>query len=55
MANVVANALSKKSMGSLAYISHVRRLLIKGIHKLEDNSVQLELGWSGLLLTHAKA
>ena len=39
-ANVVADALCHKSMGSLAHIVKVRRLFIKEIHGLEVNGVK---------------
>ena len=51
----MADALSWKSMGNLAHISLVRRPLIKEVHKLEVDSVQLGLGGSGLLLAYVKA
>ena len=35
-ANVIANALSRKSLGSLAHINVERRLLIQELHKLVD-------------------
>ena len=50
-----ADALSRKSMGSLAHISPVMRPLIEEVHKLEADGVQLELGGSILLLAYVKA
>ena len=38
-ANVVADALSNKSAGSLAHISSERRLIIKKLHKLIDQGL----------------
>ena len=38
-ANVVADALSRKSVGSLAYISLERRLIIKELHELIDQGL----------------
>ena len=51
-ANVVVNALSHKSMGSLAYIAEIRRPLIKEIHGLETNGAKLEIKELGVLLAH---
>ena len=42
-ANMVAVALSKKSMGSLVYIAPTRRSLVQEIHKLESEGVHLSL------------
>ena len=39
-ANVVADALSRKSAGSLAYISTERRPIIKELHDLIDQGLQ---------------
>ena len=39
-ANVVADALSRKSTGSLAHISTERRLIIRELHKLIDQGLQ---------------
>ena len=38
-ANVVADALSRKSMGSLAHIAPVRRPLVEDLHRLEQGGV----------------
>ena len=54
-ANVVADALSRKSMDSLVNIAPVRRSLVEKIHKLESKGVHFELGSSGLLLAHVRA
>ena len=53
-ANVVANALSRKFMGSLAYIALMRRPLVGEIHKLEAEGVHFELGGPRLLLAHVR-
>ena len=50
--NMVANALSHKSMGSLAHINGVRRPLINEIHRLEADRVKLEVKEPGILLAH---
>ena len=42
-ANVVADALSRKSSGSLAHISTERRALVKELHELIDQGLQLLL------------
>ena len=52
--NVVADALSCKSMGSLAQIVEVRRLLIEEIHGLETNGAKLEIKGPRLLLAYLK-
>ena len=39
-ANVVADALSRKSTSSLAHISTERRLIIKELHDLIDQGLQ---------------
>ena len=54
-ANVVANALSRKSMGSLVHIAPAKRPLVEEIHKLESEGVHFELGSSRLLLAHMQA
>ena len=41
--NVIADALSKKYMGSLAHIHEMRRPLIKELHRLLDESVNFEI------------
>ena len=54
-ANVVADALSRKSMGSLAHITPIKRPLIEEIHKLESEGVQFELKESGALVAYLRA
>ena len=39
-ANIVADALSRKSLGSLAHISTERRSLVKELHGLIDQGLQ---------------
>lgn len=51
-ANVVADALSKKSMGSQAQIPELRRGLIKELHELERCGIRFELSKTGSLLGH---
>ncbi|WRX18655.1 Reverse transcriptase/retrotransposon-derived protein [Theobroma cacao] len=50
--NVVADALSRKSMGSLAHISTDRRSLIREMHSLGDMGVHLEVSEANALLAH---
>jgi len=54
-ANVVADALSRKSMGSLAHIAPIRRPLVEEIHELERSGVQLEIREPQTFLAHVKA
>ena len=54
-ANVVADVLGKKSIGSLAHIPPMRRPLVEEIHKLKSEGVRFELGGSELLLAHIRA
>ena len=51
-ANVVADALSRKSSGSLAHIRVERRELIKDLHEMGLYRTQLELHDSGVLLAN---
>jgi len=53
--NVVADALSRKFMGSLAHIQEVRRPLIKELHGLLDERVSFEICESGALLARFQA
>ena len=41
--NIVADALSRKSAGSLAHISTERRPIIKELHELIDQGLQLKV------------
>ena len=54
-ANVVADALSRKSMGSLAHISVERRPLIRELHEQELRGIQLEIKKRGIFLAHVQA
>ncbi|WRX12115.1 Reverse transcriptase/retrotransposon-derived protein [Theobroma cacao] len=51
-ANVVADALSRKSMGSLEHISTDWRSLIREMHSLGDMGVHLEVSEANTLLAH---
>lgn len=42
-ANIVADALSRKSMGSLAHIAEARQLLIYELHELKASGVKFEI------------
>ncbi|XP_033516668.2 uncharacterized protein [Nicotiana tomentosiformis] len=53
--NVVADALSKKSMGSLAHIAPAKRLLAKDIQRLEDTGIGFSVRNSEALLACAQA
>ena len=48
-ANVVADALSRKSEGSLAHISTERRSIIKELHELINQGLQLKVAKKHLL------
>nr|XP_009758998.1 PREDICTED: uncharacterized protein LOC104211608 [Nicotiana sylvestris] len=52
--NVVANALSRKSMGSLAHIDPTKRLLDEDIHRLEGTDTRFSVGNSEALLVCAQ-
>ena len=54
-ANVVANALSRKSMGSLAHITPIRRPLIEEIRKLELKGVHFKLNGFGIFVACLRA
>ena len=45
-ANVVADALSRKSLGSLAHISVEKRPLIQELHELVDQGLMINIGRS---------
>ena len=51
-ANVVVDALSRKSSGSLAHIQEVRRPLIKELHELVDEGVRFDLSEAGAMIAH---
>lgn len=54
-ANVVADALIQKSMGSLAHIARVRRPLAYELHELEVSGLWFDILELGLLLAHVPA
>ncbi|XP_070049382.1 uncharacterized protein [Nicotiana tomentosiformis] len=54
-ANVVADALSRKSMGSLAHIVPARRPLVEDMHRLKGTSVRFSVGNSEALLACVQA
>ena len=47
--NIVADALSRKSAGSLAHISTERRPIIKELHEFIDQGLQLKVTKKGTL------
>ena len=49
-ANVVADALSRKSMGSMAHIIEVRRPVVKEFQELGDREVKFEVTGAESLL-----
>ena len=49
-ANMVVDALSRKSSGSLAHISVEKRPLIQELHKLVDQGLMMKISRSGGLL-----
>ncbi len=51
-ANVVTDALSKKSFGSLVHISAVRKPLIREVHELMDQGMILDISDEGVLLAY---
>ena len=53
-ANVVADALSRKSMGNLAQIVEVRRPLIRELHGLEMSGMCFGLGDTNVFLAHVQ-
>ena len=52
---MVANALSGKSMGSLAHIAPMKMPLVREIHQLKADGMRLELGETRIFLTHIRA
>ncbi|CAM8999441.1 unnamed protein product [Rhodiola kirilowii] len=48
-ANVVADALSRKSMGSLAHIPDTKRKLVRDLSQLQDSGVSLRVSEKGLI------
>ncbi|PNX70480.1 retrotransposon-related protein, partial [Trifolium pratense] len=53
-ANVVADALSRKSMGSLAHLAAIKRPIINEFQELVESRVQLEIDSSKALLAHVQ-
>lgn len=53
--NMVADALSRKSIGILAYIVEVRRPLIQELQELEASGVCFEISDSNVFLAHIRA
>src|SRR5262249_30354475 len=51
-ANVVANALSRKSVGSLAHVSMQKRILTKELNDLFDMGVRFEISDAQGLIAH---
>ena len=51
-ANVVADALSRKSLGSFAHISVESRPLIQELHKLVDQRLMMKISRSEEFLAH---
>ncbi|XP_054781997.1 uncharacterized protein LOC129289231 [Prosopis cineraria] len=51
-ANAVIDALSRKSMGSLAHVIAIRRPFMQEIHTLEQDGVELEIDEKGVFLAH---
>ncbi|XP_075097810.1 uncharacterized protein LOC142175138 [Nicotiana tabacum] len=54
-ANMVADALSRKSMGCLAHIAPTKRLLAKDIQRLEATGIRFSVGNSEAFLACAQA
>ncbi|XP_073225700.1 uncharacterized protein [Cicer arietinum] len=53
-ANVVADALRRKSMGSLAHIAKVKRPIVTEFHEIDECGIQFELGHLRLFLAHVQ-
>jgi hypothetical protein len=51
-ANIVTDALSRKSSGNLAYIQKVRRPLIREMHELVDEGVIFDLNKARVMIAH---
>ena len=49
-ANVIADALSRKSSGSLTHISVEKRSMIQELHELVDQGLMMKISRSGGLL-----
>ncbi|XP_043811986.1 uncharacterized protein LOC122723547, partial [Manihot esculenta] len=53
-ANVVADALSRKSLGSLSHIAVERRPVVKDFDKLMEEGLQLQLSGTGALIAQMR-
>ena len=53
-ANIMADALSRKSMESLAYIQVGRRLIVQELQQDEKDGIQLQIAELGIFLTHVE-
>lgn len=53
-ANVVADALSRKSMGSLAHLTAIKRPIVKEFQEIVESGVQFAIDHSRTLLAHMK-
>ena len=53
-ANVVANALSRKSMGSLAHIAVQKRHMVREVRNCLNDDVVLSVTNIGTMLTHVQ-
>ena len=51
---MVADALSRKSSGSLAHISTERRTVVKELHTLMDRGVFFQISDEGVLLANIR-
>ena len=51
---MVANALSWKCIGSLAYITKINKLLVNELHELDVSEMKFEGKESNLLLAHVE-
>ena len=53
-ANVVADALSRKSLGSLAHIQVERRPIVQELQQVENDGIQLQIAEPGMFLAHVE-
>ena len=53
-ANVVADALSRKSMGSLAHVSVHQRPLVKEVRECLNDGVMLSISKAGEMIAHVQ-
>ena len=54
-ANVVAEALSRMTMGSLSHVEQEKKELVKDVHRLDRLGVQLEDSPNGVFMVHHNA